>query len=336
MGPNRVSEGPTIDGPDVFSLLRPRRTIDGCTAVLLPFDGDGAVDWDGFSSLLGRTIAAGLRPAVNMDTGHVHLLGAQDKARVLDQCVDRAAPGWFAGAVVRDQPGDGFDEAALARECEAIARRGGVPVIFPSYGLRSLSDDQWLDAHRRIADHADTFVAFELGTAFHPAGRIVDLDVYAGLLEIQACVGAKHSSLEREPEWARLALRDSQRPGFRVFTGNDLAIDMVMFGSDYLLGLSSFAPDAFARRDAMWASGDASFFALNDALQYLGQLAFRPPVPAYRHSAAQFLHLRGWLGHDHAAPGEPTRPASDRELLAPIVERVDGLVAASDRRTANR
>ena len=34
----------------------------------------------------------------------------------------------------------------------------------------------------------------------------------------------------------------------------------------------------------------------NDALQYLGAFAFRPPVPAYRHSAAQFLALRGWIG----------------------------------------
>ena len=35
----------------------------------------------------------------------------------------------------------------------------------------------------------------------------------------------------------------SVRPDFLVLTGNDLAIDMVMYGSDYLLGLSTFAPD---------------------------------------------------------------------------------------------
>ena len=58
----------------------------------------------------------------------------------------------------------------------------------------------------------------------------------AGLLEIPACLGAKHSSLSRELEWQRLTLRDAKRPGFRVLTGNDLAIDMVMYGSDYLLG----------------------------------------------------------------------------------------------------
>ena len=35
---------------------------------------------------------------------------------------------------------------------------------------------------------------------------------------------------------------------FRVLTGNDLAIDIVMYRSDYLLGLSTFAPDLSAKR----------------------------------------------------------------------------------------
>ena len=56
--------------------LRPGRRIDGISAVLLPFTRAGAPDWDGFRRLLHRTWAAGLTPAVNMDTGYVHLLGA--------------------------------------------------------------------------------------------------------------------------------------------------------------------------------------------------------------------------------------------------------------------
>ena len=317
-----------MTSPSVFELLRPRRAIDGCSAVLLPFRADETIDWSGFAEHLQRTIDAGLRPAVNMDTGHVHLLEAADRARVLDTCSQLAPPGWFGGAVVNDRPGDAFDAKSLSAECEAITRRGGVPVIFPSFGLASLDDDAWIDAHESLTDHADTFVAFELGTMFHPAGRIVGLNTYERMLRIEACVGAKHSSLEREPEWERLALRDRVRPGFHVFTGNDLAIDMVMFGSDYLLGLSTFAPDAFAARDAMWAEGDPSFFALNDALQYLGHIAFRAPVPAYRHSAAQFLQLRGWLDHSSAGPGEPVRPDSDIDLLRPVAARLDELLAS--------
>ena len=51
-------------------------------------------------------------------------------------------------------------------------------------------------------------------------------------------------------------------------------------------------------------------------------LTFRPPVPAYKHSAAMFLKLRGWLGCDDTHPKSPKRPDSDREILADIVKRL--------------
>jgi dihydrodipicolinate synthase/N-acetylneuraminate lyase len=316
---------PVTAEPDPLSLLRPRRRIEGCCAVLLPFGPDGSIDWQGFAGLLGRTVAAGLRPAVNMDTGHVHLLSADEREEVLERTADRSAAGFLAGAFVADRPGDAFDLRRHVQAIERIIARGGVPVIFPSHGLATMTEDDWVGAHARFAEHCESFVAFELSPVFHPAGRIASLDGFAGLVAIEACIGAKHSSLRRDLEWRRLALRDRTRPDFRVFTGNDLAIDMVMYGSDYLLGLSSFAPDLFARRDALWHAGHSAFHALNDALQYLGNLAFRAPVPGYRHSAAQFLHLRGWLDHDSAAPAEVERPVSDRELLSEILARLDAL-----------
>ena len=71
----------------------------------------------------------------------------------------------------------------------------------------------------------DRFIAFELGDMFVPYGRIYSLDAYRGLMGIPSCIGAKHSSLSRQAEWARLALRNEVRSDFSVFTGNDLAID---------------------------------------------------------------------------------------------------------------
>ena len=141
-------------------------------------------------------------------------------------------------------------------------------------------------------------------------------------MEIPELIGLKNSSLDRMKELERLALRDEVRPEFTIYTGNDLAIDMVMYGSDYLLGLSTFAPDLFAKRDAMWESGDSAFFELNDVLQYLGFLAFRPPVPAYKHSAAQFLKLRGWIQSNQTHPNSPARPESDIAILEDIAKRL--------------
>ena len=96
---------------------------------------------------------------------------------------------------------------------------------------------------------------------------------------------------------------------------------MVMYGSDYLLGLSTLAPDWFAHRDRLWAQSDPEFYHWNDWLQYLGFFAFRDPVPAYKHSAAQFLHLRGWIASDLTHPQSPKRPDSDRAVLETVLRQ---------------
>lgn len=311
---------------DPVRMLRPRRRIDGVSAVLLPFATAGAVDWNAFADHVVRTADAGLTPAVNMDTGYVHLLDEGTRREVLTRTRDVLAGRRFvAGAFVHDVPGCAFDRDAYLRQIEPIVARGGTPIIFPSFGLTGQADADIIASYEEIGRHCARFLAFELSPVFAPFGKIYSLDVYRGLLGIPQCVGAKHSSLRRDLEWERLALRDAVRPGFQVFTGNDLAIDMVMYGSDYLLGLSTFAPDLFARRDAWWAAGDPAFYELNDVLQYLGFFAFRPPVSAYKHSAAQFLHLRGWTQSDASHPGSPHRPDSDRAVLAQIAERLNVL-----------
>jgi dihydrodipicolinate synthase/N-acetylneuraminate lyase len=309
---------------DPMALLRPGRQITGMSAVLLPFTESGDVDWAGLRNHIERTVEAGLIPAVNMDTGYADLIDEATRCEVLALTEAVCAGGTFvAGAFVRGRPGDPFDEAAYARAIEAIEEANGTPIVFQSYGL---TGGDVLAAYERIATHTDRFFAFELGQMFAPFGAIYDLETYAGLLTIDACAGAKHSSLDRTLEWERLSVRDERRPDFMVLTGNDLAIDMVMYGSDYLLGLSTLAPDWFGRRDACWAAGDvAGFLRINDLLQYLGHFAFRRPVPAYKHSAAQFLKLRGWIGSDRTPPGVPRRPESDVAILRALLEGPDAL-----------
>jgi dihydrodipicolinate synthase/N-acetylneuraminate lyase len=311
----------------VIPAIRPGREILGISAVLLPFTRDGAVDWPAFEALLSHTVDVGLTPAVNMDTGYVQLLDDATRKGVLEMAADQARErGFVAGAFVADRPGATFDLDAYGEAMERIAALGGTPVVFPSNGLNALGDSEWVEVHDALGRRFDRFIGFELGPMFVPYGRIYSLDAYGGLLGVTACIGAKHSSLSRAAEWDRLALRDRLRPDFRVFTGNDLAIDMVCFGSDYLLGLSAFAPEAFAERDRRWARGDAAFYELNGLLQYLGCFAFRPPVPAYRHDAAMFLALRGRVPCDIPPAGGLSRPESDRAVLADIAQRLEALL----------
>ena len=307
---------------DVHARVRPGRPITGMSAVLVPFTSDGDIDWAATEAHVARTVAAGLTPAVNMDTGYVQLLDEADKRRVLDLAAAVTGGEFVAGAYVPDEPGSTFDLAGDLAAADAIAARGGTPLVFPSYGLNQLDDDRWVAALASIGADLDRFIGFELGAMFVSYGRIPSLDAYAGMMGIASCVGAKHSSLRRDLEWDRLDLRDRARPDFTVFTGNDLAIDMVMYGSDYLLGLSTFAPSAFAVRDRMWSAGDPAFHELNDLLQYLGHFTFRAPVPCYRHDAAIMFELRGWAQCDGTPPGASRRPDGDRAVLADILERL--------------
>ncbi len=308
---------------DPIALLRPKRKIAGMSAILLPFLESGEIDWKGFTDHVIRTADAGLTPAVNMDTGFGNLLTLEEKrkALVLTHTSLGSKP-FVAGAFVADKPGAKFDPEAYKRAAEPILTHGGTPVIFQSYGLTALPDAELIAAHEALGKSVGLFLAFELGTMFATFGKIYSLDVYRGLMGVKSCLGAKHSSLKRDLEWERLILRDRVRPDFQVLTGNDLAIDMVMYGSDYLLGLSTFAPDLFAKRDEYWHTGDPSFYELNDALQYLGFFAFRNPVPAYKHSAAMFLKLRGWIGCDNTHPQSASRPDADRAVLKGIAEHL--------------
>ena len=321
-----MSEAKFPSTDEIVGRIKTRRRIDGNSAILLPFKEDGSPDYDGLAGHVRRTVEAGLTPAVNMDTGYTNLLTDEERRTVLE--VTRDAVGgrpFIAGAFIEGKAGNPVD--LYKAEIDRVRSYGGNPIIFQCSAMKALSESELVDLYRRVAKGNGPLYAFELGEMFAPFGSIWSDAVARGIMEIPEIVGYKHSSLDRQKEWQRLSLKAEVRPEFRIFTGNDLAIDMVMYGSDYLLGLSTFDPAAFALRDRLWEEGDSRFYQLNDLLQYLGEFAFRAPTPAYKHSAAQFLHLRGWIKTDRTHPNAPERPESDKAILALISERLDAYVA---------
>jgi dihydrodipicolinate synthase/N-acetylneuraminate lyase len=305
----------------VWARATPRRP-HGIAAVLLPYTASGSIDWAAFEAHVARTRAAGLDVAVNMDTGFGDLLAPAEREAVLDATV-RALPsgsGFYAGAYALGaaDPGPAYREAIAA-----IEKRGGTPVVVQCPKMKLLPAGEKAALYAAVAEAtANGALAFELSPRFAPHGEIWDDETFARLLDVPALHGAKHSSLDRATELRRLAARDRARPSFGVYTGNDLAIDMVVYGSDYLLGLATFGPERFGERDAALGSGDASFLARNDDLQHLGNVGFREPIPAYKHAAAQFLHLIGRLPSDHIHPKAARRPGSERILLYDCARRL--------------
>ncbi len=324
MSKGNASPIPKVD--EILSRVVPRRKIDGNSAILLPFTQRGTPDYEGLVRHVVRTAEAGLKPAVNMDTGYVNLLSDDERRTVLR--TTRAALGeerpFIAGAFIEGKTGAPVD--LYKHEIDQIREFGGTPIIFQSSAMKGLTTNELVELYQEIARDNGPLFAFELGEMFAPFGAIWSDEVAQGIMEIPEIVGYKHSSLDRQVEWRRLCLRDRVRPEFKIFTGNDLAIDMVVYGSDYLLGLSTFAPETFAWRDQLWQEGDSRFYQVNDVLQYLGEFAFRHPTPSYKHTAAQFLHLRGWTLTNEPHPNAQRRPESDIEVLRLILNRIEGLI----------
>jgi len=306
----------------IVQRQQPGRKVQGIAAALLPFEADGRIAVEAFQNHLRATHSAGLMNAVNMDTGYVNYLNETEKVDVLRwtrEALGKDAP-FVGGAYIEGEAGDVV--ALYRKQMDVIVAHGGIPILFQSSRLHGKAAAEKAAIYQAVSRGYSLVLAFELGQMFAPNGEIFDEETFRRLMDIPEIKGIKHSSLDRLTELERLAVRDAHRPDFRIYTGNDLGINMIEYGSDYLLGLATLAPEKFAERDRLWERGDPAYYALSDALQYLGSVAFREPVPAYKHSAAVFLHLTGRIPSDLTHPKNPKRPQWEAEILRDCARRL--------------
>lgn len=304
------------------AAVKPKRKTTGYAACLLPFEKDGSISRDSFQAAVERTTIAGLGCAVNMDTGYANYLEEAERTLILELTRETIAGrrDFIAGAFVDGLQGD---LVGLYRsQMDQIVAFGGTPILFQTTRFHSWNASEIVGLYTKACEGYESVIGFELGSMFAPNGMIFDEETIRGLMGIPALKGIKHSSLDRGVELRRLAIRDEIRPDFKIFTGNDLAIDMTEFGSDYLLGLASFCPELFALRDRYWLEGDERYDALTDAIQYLGNVSFRAPVPAYKHSCAVFQNLIGRCPSPLTHPKSAKRPDWEAEIMADCAGRL--------------
>ena len=301
---------------------KPNRKTTGYAACLLPFEKDGSISRDSFQAAIERTTAAGLGCAVNMDTGYANYLEETERTLILELTRETIPDrrDFIAGAFVEGLPGD---LVGLYRsQMDQIVAFGGTPILFQTTRFHSWKASEIVDLYAKACEGYESVIGFELGSMFAPNGMIFDDETIRGLMGIPALKGIKHSSLDRGVEIRRLEIRNEIRPDFKIFTGNDLAIDMTEYGSDYLLGLAAFCPELFALRDKYWLDGDENYDALTDAIQYLGNVSFRAPVPAYKHSCAVFQNLIGRCPSPLTHPKSAKRPEWEVEIMADCARRL--------------
>lgn len=257
-----------------------------------------------------------------MDTGYANYLSDEERVDVLQWTREALGEGrpFVAGVFVEGVEGDLID--LYRRGADAIAEVGGTPIVFQATRFHDWEPGKIVELYQKICEPYEAVLGFELGKMFAPNGMIYSEEVIRGLMEIPSLKGIKHSSLSRDEELKRLALRDEVRPDFRIYTGNDLGIDMIEYGSDYLLGLAAFCPEKFAERDRLWVEESEDYYELSDALQYLGNVAFRDSVPAYKHSCAVFQHLLGRIPSSEPHALCPRRPEWESEIMNDCLKRL--------------
>ena len=298
-----------------------RRTL-GYAACLLPFEKDGSISTDSFQAAVARTTDAGLGCAVNMDTGYANYLEPEQRSLILKLTAEVIAGrrDFIAGVFVEGLDGDLI--SLYRTQMDEIVSHGGTPILFQTTRFHPWKPSEIVNLYSQVCEGYESVIGFELGSMFAPNGMIFDEETIRGLIGIPSLKGIKHSSLDRGTELRRLEIRDEIRPDFRIFTGNDLAIDMTEYGSDYLLGLAAFCPELFALRDKYWLEGDERYAALTDAIQSLGNVSIRAPVPAYKHSCAVFQNLIGRCPSPLTHPKSASRPDWEAEILADCAKRL--------------
>jgi hypothetical protein len=309
--------------------LTPGRRIDGAAALPVWLGPSGRLDLPGLAGRLQATFAAGLTPAVNLFGGSVECLGREQRTDVLATAAGVARGRRF---IAGTRPTE--DTAPLAvrygRAIDAVVRQGGTPLLLPIAELTVLDGDGLAHLWRQATSGHRGVLVIEMGAVFAALAPLYAAGVIPRLLDIGSLGGLVHASLDRGAEWARVEARDIARPDFRIYSGHERALDMVAYGSDYLLGTAGCAPEAFAVRDRAWRDGQPVGFEVNDALQALGALLYRAPMGGARHGALQWLQARGLVEAAAPVSGVERRPDSDLALYRDLAERLDSLLASTD------
>src|SRR3954447_5358891 len=180
---------------DITGRLRPRRTVHGIAATLLPFEEDGRIAVEAFQKHLRATHEAGLTNAVNMDTGYVNHLTDEEQLQVLRWT--REALGedadFVAGAYIEGR--DGSVVSLYRRQMDRIIAHGGTPIIFQTARLQGKATREKMAVYTETCKGYPEVLGFELGRMFAPNGEIFDDEMMRALLGIPEMKGLKHSSL---------------------------------------------------------------------------------------------------------------------------------------------
>jgi 4-hydroxy-tetrahydrodipicolinate synthase len=273
------------------------------TAIVTPFRGDGAIDFDAFEKLVTWQIASGIHGLVPCGTtGEGATLRPEEHAQVIETTVrlaSRRVP-VLAGCGTNDTR-----TTIAAAERAARAGADGLLVVTPYYNKPNRSGMQ---AHfAAIAAAVDLpIVAYNVPGR---TGQNLGVEQTLALAEIPGVVGVKEAAGNLEQLSALVAGR---RQGFAILTGDDaLALPAIALGADGVISVvSNEAPRLMSELMEAALRGDfATARPIHYRLRPLMNANFveSNPVPV-----KVALALLSFCGETVRAPLGPPEPATRR------------------------
>ncbi|MBT9384407.1 dihydrodipicolinate synthase family protein [Pseudooceanicola sp. CBS1P-1] len=159
------------------------------TAIVTPFDADGAVDYPALQALVGRQIAAGASGIVPIGgTGEYPTLTRGERAGIVSACVEAAGgkpvlPGVLA---------TGYGDALEAGRDFTAAGAAGLMLVTPFYAVGPQEGMRAYFARYREAIDVP-LMAYEIPRRTNAA---LTAETYAGMAEDGSIIGMKYSSYD--------------------------------------------------------------------------------------------------------------------------------------------
>lgn len=283
--------------------------------MLAPLTPDGAVDTNATKRLVDFMVDGGVTGVFPLgSTGEGAWLTFEQQRQLVEATISAAA-GRVAVLV-------GVLEPSTVKVVETAQRWQGydidaLVVTTPYYFGVDSASIEW--HYRTVAASTDfPIVAYNIPPMTY---NVITPDVMGRLMDVDNLVGIKDSAGDRDAFIGFMALRN-QRPGFRVFQGNErMATESLLAGADGIVpGMGNLIPQVFAglyeRAHAGDEAGALAFQAKVDALWRLHGHGYWLACLKY---AGALLTFGSGACSGHVAGLTPDAKAAIADLLSPYV-----------------
>lgn len=279
-------------------------------AAILPFEENGAIDWNTFDRYITQVAAGNPRGiAMNMAVSEVSSLDTDEQIQVIkrSKAAIKGSCSLLSGVSATNTKG------AIEHAKRLVEAGADGVVVFPPVPafLGAPTIQMIFDYHAAIAEAVDVpMLAFQTNFSNYPRGTITALS------QIKNIVGIKDASFSVDLTLENIKEAGAAKRRIGALTGSDTFIlEAMLMGCDgALIGFAATATDAMVRMHNYVTEGKITeAYAIWNRLGPLARVCWRNPIRDYRVRTKYALAKQGVLKNFVVREPFPTITDIDRE-----------------------